>query len=70
MRLARTKPTTFAGASTFVAYIARNSVHGVSDWHVPALKTCAAALRAMTRAKLLSQPESWRGRAAKAPDLP
>jgi len=45
MRLARTKPATFAGTVAFLDYIAKDAAHpGYVDWHACALKTCAAAL--------------------------
>ena len=47
MRLARTKPASFAGTVAFVGYIARDVAYGHDDWHAPALKTCAAALKKM-----------------------
>jgi hypothetical protein len=52
-RLARTKPTTPAGAGALVSYVHRDiegGLGGLADWHMPALKTCAAALKRMEAA--------------------
>jgi hypothetical protein len=50
-RLARTMPTTPAGAAALIHYILGDEL--VTDegyWHMPALKTVAAALNGMTGA--------------------
>jgi hypothetical protein len=51
IRLARTKPTTPAGAAALIHYILGDEL--ITDegyWHVPALKTVAAALNSMSAA--------------------
>jgi hypothetical protein len=47
MRMARTKPTTPAGAAALVEYTRRDIISngGLADWHMPALKTAANAYR-------------------------
>jgi hypothetical protein len=47
--LARTKPTTPAGAGALVAYIQRDLEDALEDWHWVALKTVAASLARMNR---------------------
>jgi hypothetical protein len=50
MRMARTKPTTLAGAAALVNYARRDLVASKgsgSDWNLPALKTAADALTRM-----------------------
>jgi hypothetical protein len=50
-RLARTMPTTPAGAAALIHYILGDGlVTDESYWHMPALKTVAAALNSMTGA--------------------
>jgi hypothetical protein len=52
MRMARTKPTTLAGAAALIAY-ARREITGAYDmegWLAPALKTVAVALARMEAA--------------------
>jgi hypothetical protein len=52
MRMARTKPTTPAGAAGLITYVRREieaCLGGVEEWQMPALKTAAAALAQMTR---------------------
>jgi hypothetical protein len=44
MRMARTKPTTPAGAAAMIAYTRRDIMEGKVDWQMVALKTAAAAL--------------------------
>jgi hypothetical protein len=51
MRMARTKPTTPAGAAALVAYIRRDIEVGLGpDWPIVALKTAASALARMDAA--------------------
>jgi hypothetical protein len=51
MRMARTKPTTPAGAAALVSYVRREieTLGGISEWQMPALKTVAAALVRMNK---------------------
>ena len=46
-QLAKTRPTTPAGASKMVALLAQQIDWGDAEWHVPALKTVAKALADM-----------------------
>jgi hypothetical protein len=53
-RLARTRPTTIAGAAAILDYIVAEPVMGIfgageHDWHEPALRTVAAALKKIAR---------------------
>ena len=50
MRMARTKPTTPAGAGALIAYTRRDIIEGEVDWQMVALKTVAAALVRMEAA--------------------
>ena len=50
MRMARTKPTTLAGAATLIAYTRRDIIEGEVDWQMVALKTVAVALARMEAA--------------------
>ncbi|MDQ6869993.1 MAG: hypothetical protein M3178_17170 [Pseudomonadota bacterium] len=47
MRMARTKPTTPAGAAALIAYTRRDIMEGEVDWQMVALKTAASALTRM-----------------------
>jgi hypothetical protein len=49
MRLARTKPTTLAGAAVLIAYTRRDIMKGEEDWQTGALKTVASALTRMSQ---------------------
>jgi hypothetical protein len=50
MRMARTKPTTPAGAAALIAYVVRDLEDvALEDWHSAALKTVAVCLAQMTR---------------------
>lgn len=49
MRMARTKPTTAAGAAALITYLRRDMDSGSTDWHDVALKTLASALTQMSR---------------------
>jgi hypothetical protein len=49
--MARTDPTTPAGAAALIAYTRRDIVEGEVDWQMVALKTVAAALVRMTPPK-------------------
>jgi hypothetical protein len=50
MRLARTKPTTPAGAGALIQYVCRDDV-GEADWHEVALNTVAEALVSIEEAQ-------------------
>jgi hypothetical protein len=51
MRMARTKPTTPAGAAALIAYTRRDLMDApVPDWPMVALKTAASALARMEAA--------------------
>lgn len=47
MRMARTKPTTPAGAAALVEYARRDIVDQIDNWPIIALKTIATALASM-----------------------
>jgi hypothetical protein len=47
MRMARTKPTTLAGAAALISYTRRDIMEGEVDWQMVALKTAASALTRM-----------------------
>ena len=47
MRMARTKPTTMAGAAAMITYTRRDIMKGEVDWQMVALKTVAVALAQM-----------------------
>jgi hypothetical protein len=54
MRMARTKPTTLAGAAAAVAYTRRDIMEGEVDWQMVALKTIAVALARMATPKTIA----------------
>jgi hypothetical protein len=49
--LARTRPTTPAGAGNAVAYILRDMRRGDADWQLPALANVARSLASMSRGR-------------------
>jgi hypothetical protein len=54
VRMARTKPTTPAGAAAMIAYTRRDIMEGGVDWQMVALKTVAVALVRMTQPKTIA----------------
>jgi hypothetical protein len=46
-KFAATRPTTIAGAAVFADLLRRDMAMGHADWHMPAFRTLAAALRAL-----------------------